>query len=132
MKTNTERIKEFLEKYAIDEAVFNKKAELGNAAVSNNLKNKGSFSEKSLEKILRNYPDIRKEWLYWGKGKMLHSDQDEQKEEDSIKIAELKALIKERDKKITSLEIDIKVLEGQYKTVSDMIDRILKEKNKGD
>jgi hypothetical protein len=74
MKTNAERIKEFLDRLDIDESIFNKKAGLGNGAVANNLKNNGKFSDKSLEKILTAYPDIRKEWLYWGAGEMLISD----------------------------------------------------------
>jgi hypothetical protein len=74
MKTNAERIKEFLDRFDIDESIFNKQAGLGNGAVANNLKNNGKFSDKSLEKILNAYPDIRKEWLYWGTGEMLVSD----------------------------------------------------------
>jgi hypothetical protein len=74
MKTNAERIKEFLDRFDIDESIFNKKAGLGNGAVANNLKNKGKFSDKSLERILTSYPDIRKEWLYFGTGDMLISD----------------------------------------------------------
>jgi hypothetical protein len=93
MKTNTERVKEFLDRFSIDEAVFNKKAELGNAAVSNNIKNKGKFSDKSLEKILRNYPEIRKEWLYWGAGEMLYSD--EIKMPDKISQADYDKVVEE-------------------------------------
>jgi hypothetical protein len=96
MKTNAERIKDFLDKYDIDEAIFNKKAGLGNGAVANNLKNKGKFSDKSLEKILFAYPDIRKEWLYWGTGEMLISDI--KKPDHLISQAEYDELLKENKK----------------------------------
>lgn len=98
MKTNVERVVDFLERFGIDEAVFEKKAGLSNAAISNNIKNKGKFSDRSLEKILTNYPEIRKEWLIMGSGPMTVNDLEEIKKPDMVSQAEYNKLIEENKK----------------------------------
>jgi hypothetical protein len=111
MKTNVERIKDFLDRFNIDPSVFEKNAEISNGIIANNLKNKGKFSDKTLEKILKSNPEIRKEWLVFGEGEMLYSDSPEIKKPE-ITQAELDALIKENQElKAKLADLSLKVYE---------------------
>lgn len=65
-----QRIKEIISKKNLNISNFEKKIEVGNAAISSIIKRKSNPSGDILSKILKAFPDISAEWLFTGEGDM--------------------------------------------------------------
>lgn len=66
-----ERIKEFCETQKMAISFFERKCGLANGYVNSI---RASIGMKSLEKILRSFPEMSRDWLIYGEGDMLRSD----------------------------------------------------------
>lgn len=66
--TVKERVLKFIEAKELNAALFERKCDLSNGYV-NNIRQ--SIGRISLEKILRTFPELSREWLLFGDGEML-------------------------------------------------------------
>lgn len=67
-----DRLLQFIEYKRITKSAFERKCGLSNGYINST---KGNIGSKILEQILREYPDLNREWLISGKGEMLSTSQ---------------------------------------------------------
>lgn len=122
MKTVTERLAYFIDKQEIKVSKLEKELGYGNGTISKAIARGSSIKAETIEKIVSYFPDLRKEWLLWGHGKMRKSDPDSEETNGSEKSK----IIEEMKQRINTLETNIKVLEGKNQALSETIDKLIK------
>ncbi len=115
-----ERLIKFIDSKNLSQSEFERLCDLGGSLVRNN---KGSISKKTLNKILRVFPDLNKEWLMEGKGVMIKSVSKEYKLHDE-------KIIPDKLEKITTYECpdcihrenDFTVLKEKFRELKEKCD----------
>lgn len=73
MKT-IHRIEQYIESKGFNKSSFERKCGLSSGYLSKQLARNADIGESILTKVLENNPDLSREWLYFGEGEMLRSD----------------------------------------------------------
>ena len=103
MSDSVQRINKYIDFKGLTKKEVELKIGMSNGLLSSQIKNKKSIGSDKLENLLLNYTDVSSEWLLRGKGPMLKS------EENSEKNSEEEVLMLYR--KITKLQEEIEVLQ---------------------
>lgn len=74
MKTNIERIKEFLQNKGLSIRKFEQSIGASNGAIGRAMSKKSDINSAWLSKIIETYPEINPEWLLSGVGNMLKNE----------------------------------------------------------
>lgn len=126
METNVkERLISFIKYMGLSQAKFEKRIGVSNGFVNNMRK---SIGVEKLENILREFPDLNREWLLYGEGEMLRENSPKMSASASLPEAGnsgsetlLMRIIESKDAKIEELSRRIGELEAE--------NRLLKEKH---
>ena len=115
-QTVTSRIDEFLQEMGVKKVHLANMIGMQQGTLNAQLNGSRQLPLKVLVKILEQFPDLNKEWLFEGKGKMLYSQMDSE-----ASRAELLGRIQQLEDKVSDLKRELIKKEGQVELLKSMI-----------
>lgn len=125
-----DRLSEFIAYLGLNNSTFERRCGLSNGYIRNV---KGNLGTQKLEDILKEFPQLNKEWLLFGKGSMLIDSENqpenlvEEKPEDRVTVDKLFSLVESQRKDIEAL---IQMMKYKDDKIEELLDE-LRERNGG-
>jgi hypothetical protein len=111
-----ERISQYVDYIGLSEREFYTLTGIGRGTLGNN----SSMTEKTLSKLFAKFPDLNKNWVYTGQGKMLN-DYDNKTEKIIIKEPDVQYkspdMIRHLIERVVVLEMEVKKLKDKVKNI---------------
>lgn len=127
-----DRLSEFIAYLGLNNSTFEKRCGLSNGYIRNF---KGNLGTQKLEGILKEFPQLNKEWLLFGKGSMLIDSENqpenpvEEQPQDRTMLDRLFAIVESQKDDINTL---IQLVKEKDSKIEELIDELNAYKYKGE